>query len=95
MTKTNFTVAMAQQIARHTDRAAYLVLGAYFAPGTALEATRDASNGIERTIHVITSAKKNIVAYLPALPKRRKTPGRKAIYGEKMKMYDMFDLWAE
>ena len=93
--KTILTVAMAQQIARHIDRAAYLVLDAYFATGTVLEATRDSSNGIERSIHVITRAKKNIVAYLPALPKRRKTPGRKAIYGEKLKLYDMFEHWAQ
>ena len=93
--KTVRTVAMAQRAAHVMGQHAYLVLDAYFSVGPvflAAAAVRDEDGPI---IHILTRAKKNIVAYLPAPPKDPHTRGKQALYGEKLKLYNLFERWAD
>jgi len=42
-------------------------------------------------MHILTRAKKNVVAYLPAPPKEKGKRGPDPIYGEKLKLMGLFD----
>lgn len=91
--KTVRTVAMAQQIAQTMEENAYLALDAYFSVGPVFLAAATVLDDDGQTVHILTRAKKNIVAYTPATPKKPHTRGRKALYGEKLKLYGLFDRW--
>lgn len=93
--KTVRTVAMAQRAARVMGQHAYLVLDAYFSVGPVFLAAAALLGKDGPLIHILTRAKKNIVAYLPAPPKDPHTRGKQALYGEKLKLYDLFALWAD
>jgi hypothetical protein len=93
--KTVRTVAMAQRAARVMGQHAYLVLDAYFSVGPVFLAAAALLGEDGPLIHILTRAKKNIVAYLPAPPKDPHTRGKQARYGEKLKLYDRFALWAD
>ncbi len=89
--KTIRIVHMAQRAARVMGEQAYLVLDAYFAVGPVFQAAAEACQSDDLLVHVLTRAKKNVVAYLPApVPKKRKK-GRPRKYGKKLKLMKLFD----
>ena len=65
----------------------FLVLDAFFAVGPVFLAAA-AANG---ALHILTRAKKNVVAYRPPPPPRRHRKGRRRIYGRKLKLMKLFD----
>jgi len=85
--RTTRLVSVAADIARALERPAYLVLDAFFAAGPVFQIAR-ASQG---TLHILTRAKKNVVAYLPP-PPSRSTPrrGRPRKYGKKLSLLKLF-----
>jgi hypothetical protein len=89
--KTIRIVRMARRFVEHTGRAAYLVLDAYFAVGPVFAAAAQAIDGVENLVHILTRAKKNVVAYTPAPQKKKASVGRKPIYGKKLKLVALFD----
>ena len=92
--KTVRTVTMAQRVAQVMGRSAYLVLDAYFSVGPVfLTAAALLGKDGNPLIYILTRAKKNIVAYLPAPRKAPHTRGRQALYGKKLKLYDLFERW--
>lgn len=94
--KTVRTVLMAQRAAQVMGRSAYLVLDAYFSVGPVfLTAATLLGENANPLIYILTRAKKNIVAYLPAPLKDPHTRGRQAFYGEKRKLYDLFEAWQD
>ena len=74
---------------------AYLVLDAYFSVGPVFLAAAALRGEDSPVIHILTRAKSNIVAYLPAPPKAPHTRGKQAIYGGKLKLYHLFEHWAD
>ena len=82
-------VAMAGHATEQMQTHAYLVLDAFFSVGSTFEEA-DRWNG---RIHILTRAKKNITAYIPAETCRERKPGRPRIYGPKLKLMDLFDQW--
>jgi len=86
--RTTRMVSVAADIARALGRPAYLVLDAFFAVGPVFQVA-GASQGI---LHILTRAKKNIVAYLPPPPPRSKRrKGRPRKYGKKLSLMKLFD----
>jgi hypothetical protein len=80
-------VALAARIAEEMKTDAYLVLDAFFAVGPVfLKAVQTSDR-----LHIITRAKNTAVAYLPAPKPKKKRRGRKRIYGEKIKLANLFD----
>jgi hypothetical protein len=63
----------------------YFVADAYYASKTVIQ--RILKNGMG---HLITRARSNAVAYYPAVPSTVKRPGRKSIYGKKIKLKSLF-----
>ena len=93
--KTIRIVHMAQQAARAMGERAYLVLDAYFAVGPVFQAAAGKRESDGPLVHILTRAKKNVVAYLPApVPKKRKQ-GRPGKYGKKLKLMKLFDSTAK
>ena len=81
-------VHVADQIGLRLRVTLFLVLDAFFAVGPVFRAAA-ASNG---RLHVLTRAKKNVVAYeQPPPPPRRRHRGRQRVYGKKLKLMDLFD----
>ncbi len=82
-------VAVAGEIAREMRSKAWLVLDAYFAVGPVFETAAKFNDNI----HIVTRAKKNVVAYMPPVQKKRSSPkkGRPRIYGKKLKLHKLFD----
>lgn len=80
-------VMIAGQIARFMGSPAILVLDAFFAVGPVFEAAAK----YHGDLHILTRAKKNIVAYLPPNKPNKNKPGRPRKYGKKLKMIDLFD----
>jgi hypothetical protein len=81
-------VSVAADIARALGRPAYLVLDAFFAVGPVFETARATSG----TLHILTRAKKNIVAYLPPpAPRAKRRRGRPRKYGKKLALMKLFD----
>ena len=66
--RTTRIISVASEIARALGAQAYLVLDAFFAAGPVFQ-TAWAIHGL---LHIVTRAKKNVVAYLPPLPRSRK-----------------------
>ncbi len=65
----------------------FLVLDAFFSVGPVFLAAGE-SNG---RVHILTRAKKNIVAYRPPPPPRAHRRGRRRVYGQKLKLMSLFD----
>ena len=84
-------VSMACGITQTMAQQAYLVLDAFFAVGPVFQ-TAAATCG---WVHILTRAKKNIVAYLPAPPPKSRRRGRRRKYGRKLKRMRLFDTWAK
>ena len=88
--RTTRIVTVAGNIAREINSRAYLVLDAFFAVGPVFE-TAEKFNG---WIHIITRAKKNVVAYMaPPRPKKPRK-GRPRMYGKKLKLQKLFEQWS-
>lgn len=93
--KTVRVVNMAQRVARAMGHPAYLVLDAYFGVGSVFQAAGQARCGQENLVHILTRAKKNVVAYRPASPRKRPTRGKPKKYGQKLHLMELFDSKAE
>jgi len=65
----------------------FLVLDAFFSVGPVFRAAAE-SNG---RLHILTRAKKNVVAYRPPPPPRPHRRGRRRVYGQKLKLINLFD----
>ena len=65
----------------------FLVLDAFFAVGPVFAAAA-ASHG---ALHILTRAKKNVVAYRQPPPSRPHQKGRRRVYGRKLKLMKLFD----
>jgi hypothetical protein len=93
--KTVRVVKMAQRVARGMGHPAYLVLDAYFGVGSVFQAAGQARCGQENLVHIVTRAKKNVVAYRPAAKSRNRKQGRPKKYGQKLHLMNLFDSKAE
>jgi hypothetical protein len=65
----------------------FLVLDAFFAVGPVFRAAAE-SNG---RLRILTRAKKNVVAYRQPPPPRPHGRGRRRVYGQKLKLMNLFD----
>jgi len=93
--KTVRIVHMAQRVACAMESPVWLVLDAYFSVGPVFQAaTRELCDG-ENLVHILTRAKKNVVAYLPATPGKKGKRGRPRKYGKKLKLMKLFDSKAK
>ena len=93
--KTIRIVHMAQQAARAMGEQAYLVLDAYFAVGPVFQAAAEKRGSDGPLVHILTRAKKNVVAYLPAPSPKKRKQGRPGKYGKKLKLMKLFDSTAK
>jgi len=93
--KTVRLVKMAQRVAGQMGRQAYLVLDAFFAVGPVFQAAGQERCNQENLVHVLTRAKKNVTAYRPAAPKKKRKQGRPKKYGQKLRLMALFDSKAE
>jgi len=93
--KTIRIVHMAQQATRAMGEKAYLVLDAYFAVGPVFQAAAEKCESDSHLVHVLTRAKKNVVAYLPAMSPKKRKRGRPRKYGKKLKLMKLFDSKAK
>lgn len=84
-------VNVAVEFASLWGESLFLVLDAFFAVGPVFVAAA-ASGG---ALHIITRAKKNIVAHLPAQPSEPCRRGRRRIYGRKLKLMSLFETRPE
>jgi hypothetical protein len=89
--KTTQLVKMAQKAAVEIDCEAYLILDAYFSVGPVFNQASEVCKDGNQVVHILTRAKKNIVAYLPAAKERKKRRGPKRKYGKKIKIMKIFD----
>lgn len=80
-------VVVAGRIAKAMGRQGYLVLDAFFAVGPVFQ-TAEKFGG---DLHILTRAKKNIVAYLIPIEPKKTRRGRKRKYGAKLKLVELFD----
>jgi hypothetical protein len=84
-------VHVAANIGRRQQTKSFLVLDAFFAVGPVFLAAA-ANNG---HVHILTRAKKNVVAYqLPPKPRLHQR-GRRRVYGKKLKLFTLFDSRAD
>ncbi len=84
-------INVAGKIAAACGFPAYLVLDAFFAVGPVfLAAAKYAGE-----LLVLTRAKKNAVAYREPPKAIKTTRGRPRVYGEKVKLMELFDIWSE
>ena len=81
-------VTKALSITHSVGKKAYLVLDAFFAVGPVFTMAR--SND-DDSLHIVTRAKKNVTAYLPAAKKKKGKRGPQPIYGKKLKLMKLFD----
>jgi len=93
--KTIRIVRMAQDAAKAMGRGAYLVLDAYFAVGPVFQAAAREQRHDENLVHILTRAKKNVVAYRPAPRPRKPKRGRRRKYGAKLHLMKLFDSTAK
>lgn len=83
-------VDMAGKIMESSQQEAYLVLDAYFAAGSTFDQARQWGD----KLHILTRAKKNVTAFVPVETPKVKKRGRPRLYGEKLKLMDLFDEWS-
>ena len=93
--KTVQIVEMAKKTALAMSTEAYLVLDAYFAVGPVFLAAAEQLNGVSNFVHILTRAKKNIVAYGKPPKKKKHQRGRPREYGKKLKLLNLFDSKAK
>lgn len=91
LSKTIQIVEMAKHAAAAMGTEAYLVLDAYFAVGPVFAAAAQQLNGVSNFVHILTRAKKNIVAYHTPPLRKKRTPGRPRQYGKKIHLTELFD----
>jgi hypothetical protein len=84
-------VQIAGQIAKRMDQPAYLVLDAFFAVGPVFQTAAKQ----EGFLHVLTRAKKNVVAYRTPPRPKKKGRGRPRKYGRKLELMKLFDAWEQ
>jgi hypothetical protein len=92
--KTVQIIEMAKQTALAMGTEAYLVLDAYFAVGPVFSAAAEQLNGIDNFVHILTRAKKNVVAHHIPPARKKHQRGRTKIYGAKIKLTTLFDSTA-
>lgn len=80
-------VKVAAEIALRWGRPTFLVLDAFFAVGPVFAAAAD----YKGALHILTRAKKNVVAYQQPPPPRPHSKGRPRVYGRKLKLMKLFD----
>ena len=85
--RTTRIVNQAGSIVQSLEQKAYLVLDAFFAAGPVFLA----SAVYKGQLQILTRAKKNVVAYLDPVRKDAPGPGRPPMYGDKLKLMEMFD----
>jgi hypothetical protein len=93
--KTTCIVKMAQQVATAMGSSAYLVLDAYFAVGPVFATAAEKVNAAGDIIHILTRAKKNVVAYLFPPPRKEHQRGPSRKYGEKLRLMELFESRAD
>ena len=93
--KTVQIVEMAKKTAMAMSTEAYLVLDAYFAVGPVFLAAGEQLNGVDNFVHILTRAKKNVVAYCKPPKKKKHQRGRPRKYGKKLKLAELFDSKAK
>jgi len=93
--KTVQIVEMAKQTTLAMGTEAYLVLDAYFAVGPVFLAAAQELNGISNFVHILTRAKKNVVAYCKPPARKKHKRGRPREYGKKLKLAKLFDSKAK
>jgi hypothetical protein len=89
--KTVQIVEMARKTAMAMSTEAYLVLDAYFAVGPVFLAAAEHLNGVGNFVHILTRAKKNVVAYCKPPARNKHQRGRPREYGNKLKLITLFD----
>ena len=89
--KTVRIVQMAREVVEYTGKAMYLVLDAYFSVGAVFDAAAEELNEIQNPVHILTRAKKNIVAYAHAPKKAKGKRGPQKKYGKKLKLMKLFN----
>jgi hypothetical protein len=82
---------MARQVAAAMKTPAYLVLDAYFSVGPVFLAAAQELDGVPSAVHILTRAKKNVVAYGDPPPQKKRQRGRPREYGQKLKLTSLFD----
>ena len=82
-------VEMAGKVLKVMDAEVYLVLDAFFSVGSTFRKAKEWDD----KIHILTRAKKNVTAFIPAETPRIKKPGRPRMYGAKLKLMELFDSW--
>ena len=82
-------VSMTLTIAQSMGVKGYLLLDAFFAVGPVFLTALNYSG--EKILHILTRAKKNVTAYLPAPKKKKGKRGKQATYGKKLKLMKLFD----
>ena len=93
--KTVQIVEMARRTAWAMKKETYLILDAYFSVGPVFLAAAGELNGVSHFVHILTRAKKNVVAYgkPPKKDPHKRGPAKK--YGKKIKLMDLFDSTAQ
>ncbi len=92
---TSLMAAMTATVVSALGKRCLLVLDAYFAVGpvfTILKQVR--TDALGSLVHVVTRAKNNVVAFTDAPPKTGGR-GRPRIYGQKVKLIELFDSRSE
>ena len=92
--KTIQTVQLAQRIAETMGHST-LVLDAFFSVGPVFAEAAKVWREGKQLIHILTRAKKNVVAFIPAPEPKKKKRGRKKKYGKKLKLMKLFDSTAK
>ena len=80
-------VNIASQIGLRWGLPIFLVLDAFFAVGPVFAAAA----ATQAALHILTRAKKNVVAYRQPPPPRPHQKGRRRVYGRKLKLMKLFD----
>ena len=93
--KTVQIVEMAKRTAMAMKSEAYLVLDAYFAVGPVFLAAAEQLNSVSNFVHILTRAKKNVVAYCKPPARKKHKRGRPKEYGKKLKLVKLFDSKAK
>lgn len=81
---------MAFEITLASGKNSFLVLDAYFAVGPVFQYAKNIAKENIMPIHILTRAKKNIVAYFEPKKKKKKQRGRPQKYGKAIKLYELF-----
>jgi hypothetical protein len=86
------TVKLAGEVTKSAEKSAILVLDAYFCSGTTFAASDTITDGEDnRQLEIVTRSKTNTIAFRDAAQNDKPKCGRPRKYGEKVKLYDLFD----